>query len=321
MKWSLTVETEPKLSWKPVEHSEQLLSMGSCFSQYMGDKMKTCGMRIINNPFGILYNPGSIEGALHRLISGKAYTSEDLFRSNDVYASLDHHSDFSGIDADKVLEQMNASLKDGSDAIRQASNILVTLGTSFYYEHRETQQVVANCHKLPSTAFERRMVSVEEIVSGFKTLMETIRAFNPRLQWLFTVSPVRHWKDGAADNQWSKARLICAVRALETQFDYAHYFPAYEIMMDELRDHRFYNPDLIHPSDQAVELIWERFSKTHLSDQAREINTSVRKIRARQEHRPLNPQSEQHRQFILETDRLIREMESRYDYLKLSQRD
>lgn len=317
MKWNLTVDVERKPTFRELKHSDPVLSIGSCFSEHIGNRFESHHWSVCNNPFGILYNPLSIHRALTCILDGKRYEESDLVRSGGRFVSLDHHGDYSGIDAASVLERINASLAEAASAIRKDATVLVTFGTAWYYIYRNNGQVAGNCHKLAALDFDRERAAVDPIVALYAGLVRRVAALDESVQWVFTVSPVRHWNDGAADNQWSKSILTCAVRELSGQFDNVHYFPAYEILMDELRDHRFYKEDLVHPSDQAVEHIWNRFSDACLTEEARLLNREISAISRRIEHRPIHPESSEHQEFLEETRRQIGILKKKHPFVRL----
>ena len=316
MKWNLPVDIKLKPAFKPIEHSDCLLSMGSCFSEHIGSQLQRLKWPIINNPFGILYNPLSIHRGLERILSNSLYRQEDLTAFKDMYYSMDHHGRFSHKDPNVVLAAINAELSQASDHVKRLNTLIVTFGTAYYYRDIKTGTVVGNCHKMPEAQFQRDKLDIGEICQHYKELIEQFQAPNQALQWVFTVSPVRHWKDGAIENQRSKSILHCAIQQLETEFTQVHYFPSYEIMMDELRDHRFYADDLIHPNSVAIEHIWNRFSDTCLTTSAKEIAKEIENVIRRDEHRPLHPNTVAHQNFLEQTSQLKSTLQEKYPYIK-----
>lgn len=268
------------------------------------------------NPFGILFNPASIASTIERLQTGVPFSENDLILSGDLWVSLAHHGRFSSSDKTQTLEQINQALRQGSEAIAQADYLILTLGTAWVYRYKQTGKIVANCHKLPASAFERFRLEAEEIV----TLLE--KALQPYLNnkyVLLTVSPVRHLGDGLVENQLSKSTLIVAAARLQERHpDTVCYFPAYEILMDELRDYRFYQPDMAHPSDVAVQYVWERFSETALSPTCRTILQRIDALNRAMEHRPINPHSEAHRQFRARMKAEAEQLQAEFPYLDFS---
>ncbi len=285
--------------------------MGSCFADNIGKMMRERCFPVTVNPFGTVYNPVAIVQSLQRLQEMRAFTDDEIIQSGDLYTTFFHHSQFSHPDKNIFLQQANEQLIKGAEALKSASYIMITLGTAWVYTHKETGREVNNCHKIPAVEFERSMLSVEKIAALFEPLIAGSHA-----QWIFTVSPIRHWKDGAHGNQLSKAALLLAVEQLQQQNKNVHYFPAYEIMMDELRDYRFYASDMLHPSAQAVEYIWERFSDVAFSSGTKKIMLEVEKIVAAKNHRLLHPNTESSQRFIQQLGQQIKDFTGRYPFIK-----
>lgn len=243
----------------PIKHLQQVLMIGSCFSENIFFKLASYRFKVKNNPTGILYNPLSITAALKRILQGTLYSKEELFFHEGLWKSLDHHSKFSSCDIERCLDQINTEFSSAVDIIKNTDMIILTFGSSFVYQLQDSRRVVANCHKLPDQNYTRRLASIEEIVDCCSDVFRELLLYNPALQIILTVSPVRHLRDKPQENSVSKAHLVSAVYELQNIFDSVHYFPAYEIVLDELRDYRFFAADMIHPSDVAVNFIWERF--------------------------------------------------------------
>ncbi|MEZ5007378.1 MAG: GSCFA domain-containing protein [Chitinophagales bacterium] len=312
MNWNLTVSIDFKPTFKPIGYENKLLLFGSCFSEHIGNLLSYNKFQSLSNPFGILYNPRSISKAIHRILEQKEYSEEDLVYFNERWLSFDHHSSFSNTNKEAALSKINSEIKQSYDFLKQAQTIVITFGTAYVYTLKETNKVVGNCHKLASNNFNRFKLSVEDIVLSYHSLIKLVDQINPNIQWLFTVSPIRHWKDGAANNSWSKSTLICAVHQLVQEYDNAHYFPSYEIMMDELRDHRFYKQDLIHPSEQAIEYIWRRFMESAVNAQSKELYKQIGEVLRACSHKPFNYHSDQHQAFIKNTLKKIQSIKSNY---------
>ncbi len=237
-----------------------VMFLGSCFANEIGYRMAAGKLPVITNPHGTLFNPFSVAGALDRFISGHIYTEKDIYTHQNRYLSLDHHTAFSSYEMDVLLGRLNEVSREASSFIRKASFLFVTFGTSYIYTLRESGVIVANCHKLPSSLFVRRQASWLEIAARWKDTLDRLAVANPSLKVWFTVSPVRHLSDGAHANQLSKAHLLLAAEELLSHPSVEGYFPAYEIFMDELRDYRYYASDMVHPSETAIDYIWEKFS-------------------------------------------------------------
>jgi lysophospholipase L1-like esterase len=267
-----------------IAHTDQLLLMGSCFTENIGNYLTQHQFQANVNPFGIIYNPLSIFANLNHITDKKHYTQNDLLLHNELYCSPDHHGHFSGTDKAEVLNRINASVEKAHADFNTANVMVITLGTAYVYRHLEQNRVVANCHKLPGTAFEKRLLTIEEIKTAFAVL--TAAQKNKKI--IFTVSPVRHWRDGAVQNQRSKSILIESIHQLTAEHNNCFYFPAYEIMMDELRDYRFYAEDMLHPNATAVSYIWQRFADAFFDAGTKHINAQTEKINLLLQHRVKN---------------------------------
>lgn len=249
---------------KPAIHLDaEIMLLGSCFSQNIGQKMVENKMDVQLNPYGIQYNPISILCALEEMMVGKIYKSSDLVYYNERYYSMMHHGDFSDNDEQKVLYLINEQLQEAHSRIAHMDWLIMTWGTAWVYENKESHHIVSNCHKIPNSLFLRRRLSVSEIVDGYVAFFEQLFATNSQVNILFTVSPIRHLRDDVHENQLSKSILLLAQEILKERYpDRIHYFPAYEILLDELRDYRFYDIDMTHPSITAQQIIWNRFVKS-----------------------------------------------------------
>lgn len=293
--------------------------MGSCFAEHIGKRLADMKWRAELNPFGVLYNPLSISEALMRLMKFRQYGDEELTCFPDGgWSTWLHHSRYSHSVKEMALATINASLEAGSRALAEADMLVITWGTAWVYQLRNTGEVVGNCHKVPEREFVRYRLSVEEIVAEYTQLLGRLWALNPKVRVLFTVSPVRHLKDTLHGNQLSKATLLLAVDELCRRYpDRLHYFPAYEIVMDELRDYRFYAEDMAHPSAQAVEYVWERFVE-HVTDRDAQafIAEWTKMVRA-MAHRPFRPEAEEYKRFVEQNIEKIMALKERYPYLEV----
>ena len=282
----------------PVSHSHKIMTMGSCFAENISGCLKQSGFRVDSNPFGILYNPASLAQSLYRLMDRKLFTEDEVFLSDGVYSSFWHHSRFSEENSESFLSEVNTRLQESSAFLREAKLLILTFGTSYVYRLKDSGQVVSNCHKLPADRFLHQRLSPEEITREWQQLIGDLRAFNPELRILFTISPIRHWKDGAHENQLSKSVLLLS--ADEIIRENAHccfYFPSYELLLDDLRDYRFYAEDLLHPSDQAIEYIWEKFSACFFSSETQALIKEWESIQRDLNHKPFHPESETYLRF------------------------
>lgn len=299
-----------------IQFEDELLLIGSCFVENIGKKFKESGFQTCINPFGTLYNPFSIHQALLRLMNPKPYNLDDLFFHQGLWHSFEHHSRFSNASKIQALKTMNDELLKGAHRLNNAKWIFVTFGTTSIYKEINSQHLVANCHKVPEKHFFKQTLTESEIVSSFVSLIETLHHNNPSLQWIFTVSPIRHWKDGAHENQLSKATLLLAIHQLQQTFPFVHYFPAYEIMMDELRDYRFYAEDMLHPSPFAIEFIWEKVLQKVIDEQAIPIIKEICSIQKALAHRSFHPNSTADIQFKQKTQERMRKLQSIYPFVQ-----
>ncbi len=274
---------------KTLDYGEGIITFGSCFSEHIGKYLQDLGHNIVLNPFGVLYNPMIICQLIRRLLKNKPYTLDELIEYDGLFHSFDHHGAFSSADADKTLSQINKAYREGQEALAQARFVLITWGTAFIYEHIEQNRVVANCHKIPAQSFNRRLYSVAELTVYVQETLALLLETYPNLQIITTVSPIRHLRDGTHQNQLSKATLLLMNEMLLKAFPNAvHYFPAYEILLDELRDYRFYASDMTHPSTLAIELIKERFTSYFISKESQKLGQKVLKLKREWEHKPLH---------------------------------
>ena len=297
-----------------IDHSQPILSLGSCFADNIAKRLQRAKFNTTAAPTGILFNPESIARAIERFDRAREDKSslptiKELHQANGVWYNYDFHSSLSHIDANVALAQMNDAVMRGAEALAEAKVVIITFGTAFVYRLHESGEVVANCHKQPQRLFSREMLSAEDIAQRYNALLQGPLA-DKRV--IFTLSPVRHLGDGLEQNSLSKATLRVAIAEIAAKNNNADYFPSYEIMMDELRDYRFYADDMAHPSALAVEYIWERFSQTALSEATLEAIKRIEHIMAAAEHRPFNPESDAHRTFcrkmLAECELLQREL-------------
>ncbi|QVY64882.1 GSCFA domain-containing protein [Polaribacter sp. Q13] len=275
----------------------KLILLGSCFSENIGNKLNYFKFQSNQNPFGILFHPKAIENLITNAINEKEYTETDLIFQNERWHSFDAHSSLSTTNKDEILNNLNAVISSTKKELEEATHIIITLGTAWVYRFIETDKIVANCHKIPQKKFLKELLSVDEITESLEAIIVLLKAINKDIHVLFTVSPVRHLKDGFVENTQSKAHLITAIHNILNE-DNVSYFPSYEIMMDELRDYRFYAEDMVHPNKTAINYIWEKFVATWFSEEATLIMKEVEIIQKGISHRPFNPNSIQHQQFL-----------------------
>ena len=265
--------------------------IGSCFSDNIGRKLDKSKFPVMLNPFGVLYNPVSIYNGLNAIINKKIIAGNDLVFHNNLYHSFLFHGSFSSISNEKLLLKCNDTIDEANAFLKKSSFIFITFGTSYVYEYKETGEIVSNCHKIPDSEFKRNRLTLDEIISKWNKLISDLKNFNPELQIVFTVSPVRHFKDGAHENQLSKSVLLLAIDEIikENRNQGISYFPAYEIMNDELRDYRFYSDDMVHISETGVNYIFEQFRKCFFKSNTLECIKEINEIVRAGEHRILNP--------------------------------
>ena len=264
--------------------------MGSKFSYYKFD--------VDVNPCGIIYNPLSVANVLRLIVEGKQFEKSDLRQVGGKWVSLYHHGAFSSTDPDECLRRINDRLTKATGELRTLDLLVITWGTAWVYRYTRENIVVSNCHKIPSQEFERSRLSVEDIVKEYLVLIGRLREINPGLRILFTVSPIRHWKDGAHGNQLSKATLLLAIDRLREELQHVYYFPAYEIVLDELRDYRFYADDMLHMSGFTVDYIWERFLYSFISPEVLGLMNQIGRVNKGVAHRPFDPQSEEYHRLV-----------------------
>ena len=280
-----------------IDYQSKILLLGSCFVENIGDKFNYFKFQSLQNPFGILYHPKAIENLILNAINEKVYDESDVFYLNERWHCFDAHSDLSSNSKDEILKNLNDSIKLTNEQINKSTNIIITLGTAWAYRFIETDSVVANCHKIPQKKFLKQIQSVKSIIESLEAITELIKSVNPNASILFTVSPIRHIKDGFVENTQSKSHLISAIHQVVEPRKNIYYFPSYEIMMDELRDYRFYAEDMLHPNKIAINYIWEHFQSVWISSECRQTMEEVDAIQKGINHKPFNLESEQHKEF------------------------
>lgn len=303
---------EPK---QRIEHSDAVMFMGSCFASNVGEHFERNKFSTIVNPFGVVYNPVSVANALELLISDQTIPEHTFIEHKGLWHSFFHHSSFSSQSLSECKLKIEEERSNAAEFLKHADYLFITFGTSWVFEHIQTGLLVSNCHKIPAKEFNRYRLNIDEIVAQYKELIVKLKVFNPNIKIVFTVSPIRHWKDGAHGNQLSKSVLLLAIEQLCERFDMLSYFPSYEIVMDELRDYRFYAQDMLHLNEQAVAYIWERFTEKWLSRQAMEVIKKVEDILKAVNHKPFNPEGEAYKTFIQDSILKALDLEKRLPYL------
>ncbi|WP_329903138.1 GSCFA domain-containing protein [Porphyromonas pogonae] len=309
----------PEPMTRKIKFGEQMVFMGSCFSDNIGMYMYHNGFRTLVNPMGTLYNPLSIERCIKKLLKEELFTADDLFEYNDLYHSFMHHGSYSGIHKKETLDMINDSFLKGINAVQEMEWLCLTWGTAFVYRYKETGEVVTNCHKIPDYSFERKLCSIEELLQYWEPLIQTLISKNNELKIIITVSPIRHLKDGAHGNQVSKAILHLFTYELQKQFpDHIIYFPAYEIMMDELRDYRFYKEDMAHPSDLAIKYISQKFKDWIITPELYDAMTMLSKIKSTFAHRPLHEDDPNYMLMMEQAEHKLKALKNKYPLLYLN---
>ncbi|HCT29157.1 MAG TPA: GSCFA domain protein [Bacteroidales bacterium] len=292
-------------------YNTPMLFCGSCFTENIGSIMYERKMPIIVNPFGVVYNPISVKLVIERILSSKPFEESELNFRNDLWYSYLHHTSFSSPDKEKCLELINAEQAKASDFIKRTKCMLITFGTARTYFLKQSAEPVANCHKIPAREFENRLLKVDDIVKEWSTLIDKLLKHNPDFKIVFTISPVRHWKDGAVGNQHSKSILNVAVHELIAAYpNNTFYFPAFEILMDDLRDYRYYADDMLHPSKVAIDYIWEKFKGAIIDVDSQKLINDIEKVITAVNHRPFNPNTKEYKAFVNNTLKQIERIKS-----------
>lgn len=304
-------------STHPVDYSAQMISLGSCFADNIGSKFQYFKFQIATNPFGIIFNPIAIESLVSRVVHHRKFTDDDIFFYNDLWHCFEVHSALSHPDKDFFLTNLNQILEEINILLTKSTHILITYGTSWVYRNIVTKKVVANCHKVPQNQFEKEILSVETIEKSIQNTIDLVRSINPYCNFIFTISPVRHIKDGFVENQRSKAHIITAIHNVQCTLQHSIYFPSYEIMMDELRDYRFYAEDMLHPNQTAIDYIWERFVESHINEASCSIMEEVASIQKGLAHRPLNPNTTTHQQFLNKLNEKIIKIKAQFPDMEI----
>lgn len=283
----------------PINYQSELLLLGSCFAENMAEKFEYFKFKSVVNPFGIIFHPMAIQKIIHRSLLQNQYTEQDIFFHNELWHCWEAHSDLSHPNKEVVLQRLNTALDALATSIKKASHIVITLGTSWVYRHKDSAQLVANCHKVPQKEFSKELLSLAQIQQSLETIISLLQEENPKVKCIFTVSPVRHSKDGFVQNSVSKANLLAAVYAvLQKYSSVANYFPSYEIMLDELRDYRFYKEDMLHPNTTAIDYIWEKFKENYILQSEQTNMRLVADVQKALQHKSFHPESDAHQKFL-----------------------
>jgi len=308
-----------------VSYQDKIMLVGSCFTEHIGNALGELKFQVLQNPNGILFGPDAVCKTLLSYVDNKKYTKADLFQLNEVWNSWQHHSRFSTINADEAISIINESQQVAHQFLKQADWLIITLGSSFIYKLTQladtTSQsigdAVANCHRAPANWFTRKMLEIEDIKLMLEDCLKQLKKFNPKLKFIFTVSPVRHIRDGVVENNRSKARLIESVHYIDAKFESAYYFPAYELVIDVLRDYRFYDIDLVHPNYPATKFVLEKFAESCIDEETRLLMQEIKKIVIARKHKPFHPQTKAHQQFLISHFEKANVLQKKYPFLNL----
>ncbi|WP_223548651.1 GSCFA domain-containing protein [Aestuariivivens sp. NBU2969] len=303
-----------------IDYNSNVLLLGSCFVEHIGGKLSYFKFKTLQNPFGILFHPKAIETLVAKSVVKSQYTEKDIFYHNERWHCFDAHSRLSHTSKEVLLGDLNNSISATTKQLRSTSHIIITLGTAWVYRFLQTSTIVANCHKIPQKQFKKELLSIETITSSLHYLTDLIKAINPEVTFIFTASPVRHLKDGFIENTQSKAHLIAAIHQFLNQKSsianrQLFYFPSYEIMMDELRDYRFYAEDMIHPNTTAVNYIWKKFQSVWFAPQASKTMEQVDAVQKGLLHKPFNPDSKAYKEFMQHIDKQIAKLKLQFPHI------
>lgn len=316
---SFRTQLEPKPSDLRIGHTQWIYCAGSCFAEHIGKRLGEYFFPSLTNPAGILFHPLAIETSLLYGTGQLAWTEESLTEWQGVWYCWDHHSVISDIYKDQLINQIKEAHQASAAFLEKIDICIITLGTAWVYEHKETGKIVANCHKHPGDLFTKKLLGVDEVTSSLMRSIQLLRSSRPNLRFLFTVSPVRHLKDGFHENQLSKSTLLLATQAVVESDSDTYYFPSYEFMMDDLRDYRYYNPDMVHPSDMAVQYIWEAFQKTYMPPNTIALIDQLEKLRQAARHRPFHPHSAAHLTFLTKQMEALTFLQQQHPYLDFNE--
>jgi hypothetical protein len=301
-----------------IDYNSKVLLLGSCFSENIGVKFEYFKFQKLQNPFGILFHPLAIETLITNAINKKSYTKDAIFFHNEQWHCYDAHSRLSNASQDQLLQDLNATITSTHQFLKDASHVVITMGTAWAYRFIETDTYVANCHKIPQKKFLKELLSVDEIAASLNAIISLVKSVNSKASFIFTVSPVRHIKDGFVENTQSKSHLITAIHSVINDGSMRTpeaYFPSYEIMMDELRDYRFYTEDMLHPNTTAVNYIWERFVEVWILEDTQNTMKAIEEIQMGLAHQPFNPNSEAHQVFLNRLDDKKTDIESKFSHI------
>jgi hypothetical protein len=299
-----------------IDYSSKLVLLGSCFAENIAEKFSYYKFQNEVNPLGVLFHPIAILDLLTRAHENNPYSEKDIFFSNGCWQSFQSHSRLNSISQTEILDHLNKALKSTQDQLKNASHVILTFGTAWVYEHIQSKTIVANCHKQPQKEFEKSILSIDQLQDTFNSIISILKSFNPKVTVVFSISPVRHLKDGFVENNLSKAHLITALHSVINTTENTHYFPSYELLMDELRDYRFYKQDMVHPNQIAIDYVWEKFQPIWIDADVNPIMQEVNQLQKGFAHKPFNPLAEEHAIFLSSLAKKAKAMESRFPFMK-----
>lgn len=309
---------QPAISQNKITHQDGLLLIGSCFSEHIGNRLSDLKFNVGSNPFGILFNPKSIETTLYRIIEKNYFNESDVFEKDGLWYSFEAHSSIHAETQQDLLDILNNNINIWNERLKQAHWLTITFGSAFAYKHVEQTKIVANCHKLPQALFEKILLKTNDIVDDYNVLLNALKQFNPTLKIIFTVSPVKHLRDGVVENSVSKSILIQATHQLINDQKQCVYFPAYELVNDDLRDYRFYESDMAHPNKQAIDYVWKRFAEVYFNDKTVAINDKLNHIHQAYHHRLFNKTTSSSVKFKHKFYQQCVNLQAEYPYLDLT---
>ncbi len=321
----LMVDIDIKKLDPPVKYHDRIMLTGSCFTEHIGNALQELKFRVLQNPNGILFGPDSVCKSLLSYVENKQYSKKDLLQLNEVWHSWEHHSRFSNTNAEEAIRLINESQKAAHDFLMKADWLIITLGSSFTYRLTKDAKMgsgtfndpVANCHRAPANWFSKELLEIDSIKLMLEGCLDRLKQFNPDLKFIFTVSPVRHIRDGVVENNRSKARLLEAVHYIVDRVEAAYYFPAYELVIDVLRDHRFYDIDLVHPNYAATQFVLEKFTEACIHDDTKQLMKEVRTIVLARKHRAFQPQTKAHEQFLAVNFEKAKALHEKFPFLDM----
>jgi GSCFA family protein len=319
---------------RQINYQDKILLIGSCFTEHIGNSLAQLKFSLVQNPNGILFDPHSVARSLQSYVHNKQYTEEDFFQLNEIWHSWEHHSRYSDVNCEQAVRRVNMSQEKAHEFLTLANWVIITLGSAFSYRLTDlaieastfaqkpgaptvTGRSVANCHRAPAQWFDKHLMTIDEIISVLESCLQELFAFNSQIRVIFTVSPVRHIRDGVVDNNRSKARLIECVHHLAQKCERVSYFPAYELVIDVLRDYRFYDVDLVHPNYMATEFVLEKFAEACIEENSRALMEEVKQIVMARKHKVFQPQTIAHKQFLETYFEKTRALSARYPFLDL----